>query len=224
MTLRQLWSRWCLLSRVRTPSPSVDNVPLSNEVRSESLRRGRPAPPALKSVAIAGYKGSDHIGRSGTEAVRWVERAVAAASAEMLPGTGGLPARTRTVLAKSAASLASSLTRNSSILEKLDDLAAYHEFEEALRPQIASVHASMRLPHSNSSRNVRYDRLFVQPRILFVDGDDSVEVSNLDDVLAFSNRTVLLGDPGGGKSTSSSNSRMTLPRGRCRASVPVSHF
>ncbi|MFE7224604.1 NACHT domain-containing protein [Nocardioides sp. NPDC057577] len=116
---------------------------------------------------------------------------------------GGVPKRTQLAIAKCSANFALSATRNSELMSSMTTIGAIHEFEKSLAAQIASVHGMMRLPHANSSRSVKYESLFVQPRIRLGIGDDGLDISELSEVLRHSNRTVLLGDPGGGKSTSS---------------------
>lgn len=79
----------------------------------------------------------------------------------------------------------------SRMLARLRSLAGFHTFIAHMRGQVAKLHNSIRLPHIGVSRAVPYDQLYVradldpaEPR-LGVPGD----------------RTVILGDPGAGKST-----------------------
>jgi hypothetical protein len=80
---------------------------------------------------------------------------------------------------------------NSQMLMRLKSLTEFHSFAARLRGQVAALHNSIRLPHIGVSRAVPYDQLYVLP--------------NLDPPTfhlgAPNDRTVILGDPGAGKST-----------------------
>ena len=64
----------------------------------------------------------------------------------------------------------------------------------------------MKLPHAGTTRQIPYVQLFVEPRVLpnakgTTPGDDEPQPLSVLEMLACSTRAVLLGDPGGGKST-----------------------
>lgn len=132
-----------------------------------------------------------------------LERCVLASSTDLFGDLNSLPEHTRAALIKAAASYATASARNSEILGSLAEMTAIAQFEDTYRSQVVSLHSSMKLPHSNTSRNVPYDRLFVQPRITVSQEPRTLELSSLTELLASGLRNVLLGDPGGGKSTAS---------------------
>ncbi|MFS8100224.1 NACHT domain-containing protein [Lentzea alba] len=82
-------------------------------------------------------------------------------------------------------------SENSRMLMRLKSLTEFHSFAAHLRSQVVALHNSIRLPHIGVSRAVPYDQLYVRPSLdppkfhLGAPGD----------------RTVVLGDPGAGKST-----------------------
>lgn len=105
---------------------------------------------------------------------------------------------------KIAASIAAASTRNARLLRQTTDIADYLNFEDELRAQIRSLHATMRLPHAGTTRQVPYDQLFIAPRLTYAISDAPSEKTlrlELTDMLKHSTRVVILGDPGGGKST-----------------------
>ena len=105
---------------------------------------------------------------------------------------------------KIAASIAGASTRNARLLRQTVAIADYINFEDELRAQIRSLHATMRIPHAGTTRQVPYDQLLIAPRLSYKESDTPDEHAiklELSDVLKHSTRTVILGDPGGGKST-----------------------
>jgi hypothetical protein len=82
-------------------------------------------------------------------------------------------------------------SENSRMLMRLKSLTEFHSFAAHLRCQVVALHDSIRLPHIGVSRAVPYDQLYVRPSLdppkfhLGAPGD----------------HTVILGDPGAGKST-----------------------
>ncbi len=100
------------------------------------------------------------------------------------------------------------------MLGELTSLEEYRKFERQFLAQVRNLHGSMRLPHAGTSRQVPYERLFVPPTLRLASKGPSegglptppappdAPVA-LGDVLGSCVRGVLLGDPGGGKSTSS---------------------
>ncbi|MDX8034985.1 NACHT domain-containing protein [Lentzea sp. BCCO 10_0856] len=75
------------------------------------------------------------------------------------------------------------------VLQRLTSLAEIHHFTTRLRRQIVALHSEIRLPHADVGRAVPCDLLYVEPEI------DSSELGTP------RGRTVILGDPGSGKST-----------------------
>ena len=85
------------------------------------------------------------------------------------------------------------------------DVSAILQFEEKYRDLVGSVHAFIKPPHLESGRRVPIDDIFVAPRISTIPRQktrepDAVELSAF---LSGLYRGVLLGNPGGGKSTAS---------------------
>ncbi|GGU73907.1 TIR domain-containing protein [Lentzea flava] len=88
---------------------------------------------------------------------------------------------------------AKSATSNVVLLGDIDGLAEIHGFAQRMRSRVAALHAVMRLPHlrvTGMSAAVAYDDLYVTPTLQGATA--SVQVGS---------RSVLLGDPGAGKST-----------------------
>ena len=117
-----------------------------------------------------------------------------------------LSARTRASLVKSASAMTAASLRTSTLLEGIENLTAFSKFETELREAIAALHATMRLPHAGTTRSVPYERLFVQPIILYPQDSDKDhpaehEPFTLVELITSQPRLLLLGDPGGGKST-----------------------
>ncbi|SDN00086.1 NACHT domain-containing protein [Actinacidiphila guanduensis] len=141
-----------------------------------------------------------------------------------------LSAEARASLVKVAASFAAADAKNAGHLTQLTDLARFKDFEQQLADQVKNLHATMRLPHAGTTRKVPYSKLFVEPRLEFDIGKAEsahgriVELKNLDEVLAANQRVVVLGDPGGGKSTLSLKLAYDIARNAFPASaarVPI---
>jgi NACHT domain len=98
-----------------------------------------------------------------------------------------------TPTAVGVAHLASAVKNNTLVLRRAPSLADFHAYASQLRMRIAAMHGEMRLPHIGVSRSVPYDELYVRPTL-----SPSLAVSSL---TSPGRRTVLLGDPGAGKST-----------------------
>jgi hypothetical protein len=97
------------------------------------------------------------------------------------------------------AHLAAAAAANSRLLSELGNLADFHEFARQLRAQVLAVHGHMRLPHLGVSRSVPYDQLYVEPVLRPV--LERYEVPDLTALAVSGRRSVILGDPGAGKST-----------------------
>jgi hypothetical protein len=105
---------------------------------------------------------------------------------------------------KIVASIAAASARNARLLRQTTAIADYLDFEDELRAQIRSLHATMRIPHAGTTRQVPYDQLFIAPRLAYTLSDahrDRKPGLELADMLKRSTRAIILGDPGGGKST-----------------------
>lgn len=104
-----------------------------------------------------------------------------------------------------AGSMAAASIRNTELLESIENLDELRRFEREYKSQVAAIHATMRLPHAGTTRQVPYKDLFVQPLVWFKRAgalpDDGVERASIDRVMRTATRVVVLGDPGGGKST-----------------------
>lgn len=84
-------------------------------------------------------------------------------------------------------------TNNVMSLDKLDTVEIAHGFAERMRAKVATAHAVMRLPHlrvTGVSASVAYHELYVRPNLEGASASTQV-----------GRRSVLLGDPGAGKST-----------------------
>ncbi|MGP4033375.1 NACHT domain-containing protein [Pseudarthrobacter sp. 1C304] len=121
-----------------------------------------------------------------------------------LLGRGALPSTVEAQLVATAGSLSAASTRNAALLKRIEDLREIKEFESELKTLAAGIHGTMRLPHAGTTRQVPYDHLFVEPRVLVsVDEvlDEPPSRIPIEKLLGVTVRTILLGDPGGGKST-----------------------
>lgn len=98
-----------------------------------------------------------------------------------------------TPTAVGVAHLASAVKNNTLVLRRAPTLADFHSYAAQLRARVAAMHGEMRLPHIGVSRSVPYDELYVRPTL-----SPDLAVSSL---TSPGRRTVLLGDPGAGKST-----------------------
>ncbi|MFT7840487.1 NACHT domain-containing protein [Saccharothrix sp. BKS2] len=88
---------------------------------------------------------------------------------------------------------------NSRLLNLVGELTRIHEFADQLRTQVVSVHRHMRLPHLGQNRSVPYDQLYVAPMLR--PEQESSKAPLLDELVLPGRRSVVLGDPGAGKST-----------------------
>lgn len=109
-------------------------------------------------------------------------------------------------------SLASAGVRNVDLMQSIDDIARINDFSVELRSQIAATSGTMRLPHAGTTRQVPYAQLFVQPRLFLREELEHAKKLKIMrpqdrmsrqaiDILDEKIRIVILGDPGGGKST-----------------------
>ncbi|GAA4862312.1 NACHT domain-containing protein [Actinomycetospora straminea] len=82
-------------------------------------------------------------------------------------------------------------------LSRVLSLKPINDFEHALRPQVAFGHEKIRLPQLGSTRWVPLEQLYVRPRLHYGDGSLAPSIDSLER----HHRLVILGDPGGGKTT-----------------------
>jgi hypothetical protein len=83
------------------------------------------------------------------------------------------------------------------------DVATFIRFEEKYRSQVGSRHWFIQPPHLETARKVAIDELYVTPTFVSAPArkrSESRQIS-LEQFLAVAHRTVILGNPGGGKST-----------------------
>jgi hypothetical protein len=103
-------------------------------------------------------------------------------------------------LIKTIGSISAASVRNTSMLKRIDELSGMSTFVKEYTSQVVALHRTMRLPHAGTTRQVPYQQLFVQPGLLVV-GEESRSPADLAELFEYSTRVVILGDPGGGKST-----------------------
>jgi len=130
--------------------------------------------------------------------------AVHSITSQLLADEGTLSAAVKASLLKVQDSHLDSAIRNSALLSKVRDLGSYKSFEGQLQLQIRNLYGTMRLPHAGTTRRVPYDKLYVQPGVRPVENgnaDSIVEPDKIEELTTDTLRLVLLGDPGGGKST-----------------------
>ncbi|WP_261568625.1 NACHT domain-containing protein [Frankia gtarii] len=112
--------------------------------------------------------------------------------------------RLRAGLVRTAASAAAASARNKALLDGHVDLRAVEQFEESMRRQVKALYSTMRLPHAGTRRQIPYAKLFVPPefqREKSSTGDSNPGRTSLSEMVFTSLRPIILGDPGGGKST-----------------------
>lgn len=166
-------------------------------------------------LALAAW--DDTIEQLSRELFKLCDALVTAEVGNLLRRDAGVDPKARARLVRVATQIAAASVRNIEILTALGDLDEIMAFQSELRTAVANLHATMRLPHAGTSRLVPYERLFVSPAVSLIgEGETAEDASNVDmsddeqaqpltvvDVVSTCSRTVLLGNPGGGKSTSS---------------------
>lgn len=88
--------------------------------------------------------------------------------------------------------LLTAATATGRLLSRLRSLAEFHSFAARMRSQVTALHDKIRLPHLGVSRAADYSELYVPP---------SLDATGTPKPGAPGDRTVVLGDPGAGKST-----------------------
>lgn len=118
-----------------------------------------------------------------------------------------LPPAVEAEIVATVGSLSAASLRNVELISSISDFNEIRIFEAQYKSQVAALHGTMRLPHAGTTKQVPYDDLFVEPKVL-VDNekegehaDENQSSVNIDHLLSHTPRIVLLGDPGGGKST-----------------------
>jgi len=125
---------------------------------------------------------------------------------DQIRASNSLPPESRAAVVRMAATFGRADIQRSEFLGNVERVAKFHSFEEAFKEQAKNLHATMKLPHAGTTRRVAYSRLFVEPSFIFHgDSQQKSEILessvNLNEVISLFHRAVILGDPGGGKST-----------------------
>lgn len=125
---------------------------------------------------------------------------------EHLLGRPKLAESVEAELISTAGSLSAASIRNVELLRGIDNLIDIRAFEAEYKSQASAIHATMRLPHAGTTQQVPYRELFVEPGV-WTDSttpgleEGSKAKTNIEFMMCMSTRVVILGDPGGGKST-----------------------
>jgi NACHT domain len=115
------------------------------------------------------------------------------------PGVRELPGLTVSVSVRAAAA-----ARNCQLLKRLETLAEFRDFAIALRGQVHKVEGQIRPPRAEGGRRVPLSKIYVRASLIRNRADQHaghVERFTAAEALAAHLRVVVLGDPGGGKST-----------------------
>lgn len=112
-------------------------------------------------------------------------------------------------LAKTAAAIVASNVVDTLGRLGLQERLAFIDFAQKYRRLVALKYANMSLPHAGITRRVPYNALFVEPQIEFassqfgapVEVNETLGASTVAEAMRRSPRAVILGNPGGGKST-----------------------
>jgi len=102
----------------------------------------------------------------------------------------------------SAAQIAAAGARNCQLLSQVGSLNEINDFARKMRGQTKQLHGKLKLPNVAQSRSVAYSQLYVAPTLMEkFDDSGKAESWDLDKLMNRRLRTVILGDPGAGKST-----------------------
>jgi hypothetical protein len=94
--------------------------------------------------------------------------------------------------------IASAVKQLSIVQPRVADIV---QFEQAYRGQVAARHSYITPPHLDIAKKIPIDELYTKPTLTVVGHRGAQEYLPFDDLLARAYRLVLLGQPGGGKST-----------------------
>jgi hypothetical protein len=141
----------------------------------------------------------------------------------------GISPQSRAAMVRSAADMTTTAGINLTVLSQLTDLTAIHKFELEYRTAVATLNSKMRLPHAGTSRQVPFEELFVQPTIDSVlfehrEFEEQSHDVSLADIMSITQRVIMLGDPGGGKTTSTSQLLYQIASGRAQQVVATVPF
>jgi hypothetical protein len=109
-------------------------------------------------------------------------------------------ARDSAELISTMAQLTAASIRSSALMSAMANLDEVDRFVAEMRAQVRNAYGTMRLPHAGLSRTVPYSKIYVEPGIR-PRGDQGGEPITVDTAVGQSLRSVVLGDPGAGKST-----------------------
>ncbi len=132
----------------------------------------------------------------GTDAVL---RLILVASAKALEETPK-ELRTSPNLLAAAADVAAAGVRNGEMLRRIESLHRLNGFARSLRESTVALHTQFRVSQVGRARLVKFDDLYIAPRIGLSSATSHMKASFQDEV-AHQLRMVILGDPGAGKST-----------------------
>jgi hypothetical protein len=136
-----------------------------------------------------------------------LSKAISSVTSEISGDLSSLPPAAKASILKVQESYIDSAIRNSALLSGIGDLGSYRSFEDEYRSQVRNLYGTMRLPHAGTTKRVPYDKLYVQPRVRPISDETAAAAVRPEDASAIEElaidtlRIVLLGDPGGGKST-----------------------
>lgn len=125
--------------------------------------------------------------------------------------------------AKVASAQAAAATRNCDLLARLDDLRAHDDFHRVFSRQVSLIESKVRPPQIDTGSRISIDRMYVQATLLEEGDSNQGDVSSTSlapkDIFDIYPRVVVLGDPGGGKSTLATKLCVDLARGRNKGSA-----